>query len=201
LEETGSSNGAGRGRLANEQAQTKREKKAADDARLDAIREAMAANEARKSAEDERDAKQKALTRADGLRLTAQSSAALPTNPGLGLLLAIEGAVTADRVGDRRAAHNNALVAAVEQCRERLTIGAPAIFADKSVPGRLQFGRLGYSPDARLIAACSTSYSTTQASQFSYGNPRPLCLFEAADGRGPSGTRYKLRPAKSNGLS
>src|SRR5262249_28908778 len=87
-------------RLSNEQAQTKREKKAADNARADAIREAKAANEARKSAEDERDAKQKALTRAEGLRLTAQSSAVLPSIPGLGLLLAIEGAITADRVGD-----------------------------------------------------------------------------------------------------
>ncbi|HVR75630.1 MAG TPA: hypothetical protein VMT52_14945, partial [Planctomycetota bacterium] len=45
------------------------------------------------TAEAERDAKQKAFLRAEGLRLLTQSSATLRANPGLALLLAIEAAL------------------------------------------------------------------------------------------------------------
>ncbi len=55
-------------------------------------RQARATEEvARKGAEADRDAKQRALVRAEGLRISAEASAARYTDPGLALLLAIEG--------------------------------------------------------------------------------------------------------------
>jgi WD40 repeat protein/serine/threonine protein kinase len=80
-----------------------------------ARRQAVAA---RKQAEADRDAKDVALERVESLRLSALSRAQLPTDPGLALLLAIEGA----QRGRRVAAHNEALMAAIEACRERRTL-------------------------------------------------------------------------------
>ncbi len=71
----------------------------------------------RKKAEAERDAKDKALERAEGLRLTAQSSVELRTDPSLGLLLAIEAA----RIAPSKEA-NEALFAALDTCREQRTL-------------------------------------------------------------------------------
>jgi WD40 repeat protein/tRNA A-37 threonylcarbamoyl transferase component Bud32 len=68
-------------------------------------------------AETERDEKDKALQRFEGLRLTVQSSVLLPTDPGLALLLAIEGAQRAPGLTT-----NNALLAAVDACREERTL-------------------------------------------------------------------------------
>ena len=59
-------------------------------AKYDAVKAREAEASQRRKAEAERDAKDAALVRAEGLRLTAQSSAILPSNPGLALLLAIE---------------------------------------------------------------------------------------------------------------
>jgi WD40 repeat protein len=65
----------------------------------------------------ERNDKAQALTRAEGMRLTAQSELVRPTNPGLALLLAIEGA-------QRRPGllANNALLAALDAGPERRTL-------------------------------------------------------------------------------
>jgi eukaryotic-like serine/threonine-protein kinase len=71
----------------------------------------------RKEAEAERDAKDQALARAEGLRLTAQSSVEMRTDPGLGLLLAIEAA----RIAPSKEA-KEALYAALEACREQRTL-------------------------------------------------------------------------------
>jgi hypothetical protein len=65
--------------------------------------------------EAERQEKDEARIRAEGLRLTAESAVALPTDPALALLLAIEAAGR----GPRRAAHNNALLTALTTCREQ----------------------------------------------------------------------------------
>jgi hypothetical protein len=89
------------------------EKKAKDDAIK--AREAEAGE--RKKAEAERDAKDAALVRAEGLRLTAQSSAELHTDPSLGLLLAIEAA----QIAPSKEA-NEALFAALDTCREQRTL-------------------------------------------------------------------------------
>ena len=98
-----------------------KESQARQDAERAVAKEAEAhrkAVAARQQAEAERDAKDKALNRAEGLRLAAHSAAELPTNPGLALLLAIEGA----RRGPRGAAQNNALLAAAEAAREHRTL-------------------------------------------------------------------------------
>jgi WD40 repeat protein len=67
--------------------------------------------------EQERDAKEKALGRIDGMRLTAQSEVLRSANPGLALLLAIEGAERAPGL-----LANNALLAAMDECREEKTL-------------------------------------------------------------------------------
>jgi WD40 repeat protein/tRNA A-37 threonylcarbamoyl transferase component Bud32 len=66
---------------------------------------------AKQAAADER------FRRSEGMRLAAESSVILPENPGLALLLAIEGA-------QRTRGHitNNALLAALEACREERTL-------------------------------------------------------------------------------
>jgi WD40 repeat protein/serine/threonine protein kinase len=91
-----------------------REEKRAKD---DAVKAKEAEAKERQKAEAERDAKDKALVRAEGLRLTAQSSAELQTDPSLGLLLAIE---AARRAPSKEA--NQALVAALEACHEERAI-------------------------------------------------------------------------------
>lgn len=86
-------------------------------AKRDAVKAERAEASARKYAEDERDAKDRALVRADGLRLTALSELVRPSNPGRALLLAIEGAQRAPGL-----LANNALVAAMEVCAEDRTL-------------------------------------------------------------------------------
>jgi WD40 repeat protein len=78
---------------------------------------------------------QERLTQAEGLLFTAQSSAVLPTNPGLALLLGIE---SAQRVPGALA--NNVLVAALNACREEGTLPHPAPVASAV-----------FSPDGRRI--------------------------------------------------
>src|SRR5262249_8495749 len=112
------------------------EKKATDDAIKARESEAIE----RKKAESERDAKAKALVRAEGLRLTAQSSAELHTDPSLGLLLAIEAA----QIAPSKEA-NEALFAALDTCREQRTL----------------FGHHGevlsarFTPDGKRIMSCA----------------------------------------------
>jgi WD40 repeat protein len=88
----------------------------------------------RHAVEVERDAKDEALGRAEGLRLTAHSELVRPTNPGLALVLAIEGASR-----HRSLLGHNALVAALETCRERRTLlghEGPVTAAEFSGDGR-----------------------------------------------------------------
>lgn len=112
------------------------EKRAKDDA----IKARQAEAAERHQAEAERDARGKALVRAEGLRLTAQSSAELHSDPSLGLLLAIEAA----RVSPSKEA-NEALVAALEACHEERTL----------------FGHQGdvlsarFTPDGKRVISCA----------------------------------------------
>src|SRR5207248_354807 len=92
--------------IANKEAETSKEKEAAV--------------AARNQAEEERDQKDKALRREAGLRLTAQSSAALPSNPALALLLGIEGAQHTPGV-----LANNALAATLDGLHEERTLFSP----------------------------------------------------------------------------
>jgi WD40 repeat protein/tRNA A-37 threonylcarbamoyl transferase component Bud32 len=94
------------------------------------------AEQRRRAVEAERDAKVKALRRAEGLYLTAQAAVALPTDPTLALLLAEEGARRAPGL-----LASNTLRAALEACHEEPPFGAPA----GRVPGCL----LAMSADGR----------------------------------------------------
>ncbi len=105
---------------------------------------------AREKAERERDAKGQALTQAESLRLMALSSATLRDDPGLALLLAVQGA---ERAHTRQAAHNNALRTALQQCREQRTLFGPPV---KFLPYRrthVGFHFARFSPDGRRVAA------------------------------------------------
>ncbi len=131
-----------------------------------------------------------ALIRSDALRLTAESSAILPTNPGLALLLAVEGA---KRLPDLAPA-NNALIAAMLSCREVRTFlhdgvgtevravevspdgsrvlgiehtrilvwdtNSGELIAKIDPQGRLQNIRAKFSPDGLHFATYSYGYST-----------------------------------------
>jgi eukaryotic-like serine/threonine-protein kinase len=127
-------------------------------AREGAERSKQAEADAREKAEAESDAKGKALRQADALRLTAQSSAILQSNPGLALLLAIEGA---KRAAPRQSEHNDALLAALNQCRELRTIAAPLASPNVEIPSWAHLDpcptitAVSVSHDGRWIAGTS----------------------------------------------
>lgn len=100
-------------KIAAQQAQAE-ERKAKEAAQKAEKKEA----EARNQAELDRDAKQRALARADGLRLAAEADAARFRDPGLALLLAIEGA-------QRTPSHLtfSSLYGALNECREIHCLG------------------------------------------------------------------------------
>ncbi len=112
---------------------------AADQRRQDAEGEKKKAQTARSRAERERDAKEKALRRVEGLHLTAHAVAAVNTDPTLALLLAIEGARRAPGL-----LANNALLAALGACREERTYRA-----EKDAPVTARFS----ADEKRILAA------------------------------------------------
>jgi len=65
----------------------------------------------------ERDAKSRALVRAEGLRLAAESAAVRGSDPGLALLLAIEAAIR-----HPSGLANESLLSALDECRECRTL-------------------------------------------------------------------------------
>jgi WD40 repeat protein len=81
-----------------------------------------------------------AATRADGLRLAAQSELVRPKDPTLALLLGIE---SVERYPTLLS--NNALLAAMEECREEHTLTGHEAEVYAAV----------YSPDGRTILTCS----------------------------------------------
>jgi WD40 repeat protein len=111
------------------------------DARRQAEQAQQAEALARHKVAAERDLKDQALARAEGLRLTAQSTVELPANPTLALLLAIEGA----QHGPPLAAQNNALLAALDACRELPPLPPH--------DGEVRFAR--FSPDGQRIVTGS----------------------------------------------
>jgi WD40 repeat protein/serine/threonine protein kinase len=139
----------------------------------------QAETEARAKAETERDAKDAALQRAESLRLTAQSSAVLSSNPGLALLLAIEGA---GRSKPRLATHNNALLAALTQCRERRTILASALDSDTRPQHGVVVTSLAISHDGRRFATTSVPQSIAGLGRAFVSKDNAMRIWDAETG-------------------
>jgi hypothetical protein len=99
---------------------------------------------ARAAVEAERDATGRALTHATGLRLIAQSEILRAANPGLALVLAVEGA---QRHPGTLA--NNTLLAALAACDERRTL----LGHQDDVYG------VCFSPDGRRILSASADHT------------------------------------------
>jgi WD40 repeat protein/serine/threonine protein kinase len=117
---------------------------------IDVQRERDAANAARTDAERSAGLLKVALAQEDSRRLAALGMAALPTDPGQALLLAIAGA---EESPARSALHNNALLAALQECREERTIYAPPFQTLAGRTGRTSFIALQVTPDGRRAVA------------------------------------------------
>jgi WD40 repeat protein len=115
----------------------------ADDART---REA----EERLEAERARDDRGLALRQAESIRLAAQSNSVRPEDPGLALLLAVAGA---ERARTRSADHNNALLTALQHCREQRTLAGTVLEPLSSYQSHLSFTNVALSQDGKLLAA------------------------------------------------
>jgi WD40 repeat protein/serine/threonine protein kinase len=128
-------------------------------------RQARAREEtARRSAEADRDAKQEALVRADGLRISAEAAAARHSDPGLALLLAIEGV---QRVPNHLTYAT--LYDALASSRQRRTIAGPLI--------EIQFARLG--PSGQSLVAAGDLRGEDAASPL----PGGACVFDPLTSR------------------
>jgi WD40 repeat protein/serine/threonine protein kinase len=132
-----------------------RERQAADNerrARKDAEEARGRESRERKRAEDARDAKDRALRRAESLRLAAQSSNVLAHDPGLALLLAVAGA---ERSPERPLDANNALLTALQECREVRTVAAAPVAPHANLKTHVSFTSLAVSPDGKRLATVS----------------------------------------------
>jgi WD40 repeat protein len=138
---------------------------------------------ARKQAEADRDAKDRALTRAEGLRLSAEAEAARPTNPGLSLLLAIEGVRRTPAL-----LTFNTLYAALGACRERRALDRQVRTADFSADGR-HFLTEGWDGAARvwdagtfqLISEMKGFHRPLQAARFSPDGKRVVTIYNGCE--------------------
>jgi serine/threonine protein kinase/WD40 repeat protein len=118
--------------------------KAADQEKNEALRAQHNEEQARKSEAQRAAELREALRRSESLRLTAQSTVVLQENPGLALLLALEGA----QCGGRSPVHNNALLAALTRCRELRTLHVATPPGHRAVPSTVssaRFSRYGGS--------------------------------------------------------
>jgi WD40 repeat protein/tRNA A-37 threonylcarbamoyl transferase component Bud32 len=102
----------------------------------DATRDRAAAQQAREQAQDN-------LNQAESLRLVGASAVARADDPGLALLLAVHGA---QRAQTRMASHNNALLGALADCREKRTLVVPV--PDGQPRHQLGVTWVRYSPDS-----------------------------------------------------
>jgi WD40 repeat protein len=129
-----------------------RQEQAARQANEEAQRDRQAAGQANEKA-------QELLTHADGLRLVGESMVVRPTNPGLALLLAVEGA---GRARPRSAVHNNALLAALSDCRERRTFLLPPPDAASGLAHPLGLTSVRFSADGRRLLTTAAGYGSTR---------------------------------------
>jgi WD40 repeat protein len=126
-----------------------------------------AAEKARHAAEAERDAKDEALRKAEALRLAAHAELVRPTNPGLSLVLAVEGARRHQNL-----LSNNALLAALDVCRERRTF----VGHEGEVYGA------SFSADGRRVL---TNSEDNTARLWDAGTGKELAVFRCPQGEPP----------------
>jgi WD40 repeat protein len=155
-------------------------------ARQAAGRQEQAAQQANEDAQHDRQAAQQAnvqaqelLRHAEGLRLAGESAVVRPTNPGLALLLAVEGA---GRARPRSAVHNNALLAALTDCRERRTLAVPR--PDPAAGHSVRFGlnAVAFSADGRRLVTRAEGFGPFRASH-TIGTEGAAQVWDAAAGR------------------
>jgi WD40 repeat protein len=128
------------------------QEQAARQANDDAQRDRQAAGAAKDKA-------QELLTHAEGLRLVGESMVVRPTNPGLALLLAVEGA---GRARTRSAVHNNALLAALADCRERRTFLPSSPDQASGLPRPLGLTSVCFSADGRRLLTTAAGWGPTR---------------------------------------
>jgi hypothetical protein len=83
------------------------------------------------------------------VRLTVQSSNVMAHNPSLALLLAVAGA---ERTETRQADHNNALLAAIQQCRQLRHFAAVPVTTQAKRQTHVSFDSMAVSRDGKLLA-------------------------------------------------
>jgi WD40 repeat protein len=123
------------------------------------------------------------VAQVEGQRLAGQAWVELPTNPGRALLLAVAAAEHADRSQSRQAAHNNALLAAVRQCRERLTLWGPEVPPQYQLRSHVSFTSARYSPDGSRVAALRQRLWLPGRDEDDPGSGDALPIYDPATGR------------------
>jgi WD40 repeat protein len=122
---------------------------------------------------------QELLSHAEGLRLAGESVVVRPTNPGLALLLAVDGA---GRARPRSAVHNNALLAALADCRERRTLLLPQPGPDGGPSHRFGLSSVRFSADGRRLVTTATGFGPFRGSH-TPGTEGTAQVWDAAAGR------------------
>ncbi|HJT78081.1 MAG TPA: WD40 repeat domain-containing protein, partial [Gemmataceae bacterium] len=102
-----------------------------------------------------------------------------PTNPGLALLLAVEGA---GRARPRSAVHNNALLAALTDCRERRTLVVPQPDPAAGPSHRFGLTGIGFSADGRRLVTRAEGLGPLRSSH-TIGTEGAAQVWDAATGR------------------
>jgi WD40 repeat protein/tRNA A-37 threonylcarbamoyl transferase component Bud32 len=148
-------------------------------ARQAAANQAAAARQANDDAQRDRRAAEDLLSHAEGLRLVGESVVVRPSNPGLALLLAVEGA---GRARPRSAVHNNAVLTALLDCRERRTLIAPP--PDRAAGPSHRFGltSVHFSVDGRRLVTTAEGFGPLRSSH-TVGREGVAHVWDAADGR------------------
>src|SRR5262249_40956265 len=118
--------------------------------------ELRAADQERDLRAAEHEARQKAdaaRRRAEALHVGLQQSLLLPAHPGLALARGIE---ATDRADQREAVYNNALRAALQQCREVRAFRAPeGLSDDYRLEDHVGFTSVRFSPDGTRLVTTS----------------------------------------------
>ncbi len=160
-------------------------------------------------AENANVAKDTAIIQTDGLRLIARSELERPRDPVMGLLLAVEGA---ERGRPRTLLHNNALLAAMQACKERRSFDGVRVLeallhGPPSVEQHVCMRDAQLSADGRrLLTVASVAgvrpfvdgTRTLQIWDADHGAPRRVLRFAHADFAivqlSPDGERFVMTP-------